>query len=258
MDNYFTMPKVISALRKKGIGVVGTSRFQVNWPPKILKNIQQPDANFNDFYYCVDEYGTLIARWMDNGLVFVVSTLHHVGNIIKRARKRRRKTIKNKKHVDIVWGKNACQEIFIPTLIDDYNHWMGGVDVADQRIAYYHILLQCLRTWLPMFLQIMSMIRSNSYIVYRSFHRNKSMSHKKFSLKIIEYLMAQAYETHVPYDPTRSFSDMRSSNRNFEISPAPKHVCKKRPRHKTTTTSCSDLLKIPRSEKSNRGASMFR
>ena len=102
MDNYFTMPKVISALRKKGIGVVGTSRFQVNWPPNVLKNIQQPDANFNDFYYCVDEYGTLIARWMDNGLVFVVSTLHHVGNIIKRARKRPRKTIKNKKHVDIV------------------------------------------------------------------------------------------------------------------------------------------------------------
>ena len=27
MDNYFTLPQVISALRKKGIGVVGTSRF---------------------------------------------------------------------------------------------------------------------------------------------------------------------------------------------------------------------------------------
>ena len=26
----------------------------------------------------------------------------------------------------------------LPKVIDDYSYWMGGVDIADQRISYYH------------------------------------------------------------------------------------------------------------------------
>ena len=29
--------------------------------------------------------------------------------------------------------------IHIPKLVDEYNHWMGGVDIVDQRIVYYHV-----------------------------------------------------------------------------------------------------------------------
>lgn len=107
--------KVISTLRDMGIGVVGTSRFRAGWPCKELR--AYTTAEFNDFIYTIDEHGTLVARWMDNGLVF---------------------------------------------LIDDYNHWMGGVDISDQRIAYYHPNLRCLRNWIPIFIQIVSIIRSNS------------------------------------------------------------------------------------------------
>jgi len=57
-------------------------------------------SNFNDFFWPVNEHGTLIARWVDNGLAF---------------------------------------------LIDDYNHWMGGVDVVDQQVSYYHPNLCCRR-----------------------------------------------------------------------------------------------------------------
>ena len=45
----------------------------------------------------IDEYGSLIARWMDNGLVFLVSTVHRVGKEKLRVRKRPRITSKNKK-----------------------------------------------------------------------------------------------------------------------------------------------------------------
>ena len=74
---------------------------------------------------------------MDNGLVFCVSIINMPGEIIKRTRKRPRKTKLNSRHVDAIFGKNGKAEIFIPTLIDDYNHKMGGVDLVDQRIAYY-------------------------------------------------------------------------------------------------------------------------
>ena len=92
----------------------------------------------------IDEYGTLVAKWMDNGLVLCVSTLHQVGKSICMKRKRPRITVKNKNHVSKVWGNSSIANIFIPQMIDDYNHWMGGVDLSNQRIAYYHPNLICI------------------------------------------------------------------------------------------------------------------
>ena len=102
--------------------------------------------------------------------------------------KKPRKTPKNEKHVDLVWGNNGRQKIKIPTVIDDYNHWMGGVDLADQRISYYHPNLRSYRNWIPMFLQIISLVRNNSYLVYRA-NTEKPMSYKEFTLNMVETLL---------------------------------------------------------------------
>ena len=95
MDNYFTRPKVIKSLRDNNIGVVGTSRLSRGWPSKELKAVSD-DADFNDFFYEVDDDGTVCARWMDNGLVFIVSTCHKVGKTVERLRRRPRLTKKTK------------------------------------------------------------------------------------------------------------------------------------------------------------------
>eukprot|EP00957_Ditylum_brightwellii_P129074 9845600-Ditylum_brightwellii.AAC.1 len=68
VDNYFNVPKVIAALFEMNIRVVGTSHFRKAWPPKELQNITQQEANFNDFFWCVGEFGTLLGCWMDNGM----------------------------------------------------------------------------------------------------------------------------------------------------------------------------------------------
>ena len=39
MDNYFTRPKVIFELRKLNIGIVGTAQYQRDWPPEVLKKV---------------------------------------------------------------------------------------------------------------------------------------------------------------------------------------------------------------------------
>ena len=178
MDNYFTLPGAISKLRELGIGIVGTARFRRNWPPTKLKEIKQENSNFNDFYYQYDEFGTLCARWMDNGLVFCVSTIHKVGGTVKTCRKRPHIMCKNSNHVKKVWGDDSKKDIYIPKLIDNYNHWMGGVDLSDQRIAYYHPNLCSRKNWIPMFVQIMSIVRNNAYIVHREYFKNEALSHK--------------------------------------------------------------------------------
>ena len=74
--------------------------------------MNQPDAAFNDFYYYYNNFGTLVAYWMDTGLVFYVSTVHKMGEIVMRLKKKPRKTVKNKGHVDIVWKEKSTAEFF--------------------------------------------------------------------------------------------------------------------------------------------------
>eukprot|EP00957_Ditylum_brightwellii_P171349 13044129-Ditylum_brightwellii.AAC.1 len=81
-----------------GIGVVGTSHIRKGRLPKNLRAITQQQAKFNDFYWCIDEFGTLLGRWLHNHMVFCISTVHKVGGMAERARRRSRITVLNKKH----------------------------------------------------------------------------------------------------------------------------------------------------------------
>ena len=76
-------------------------------------------------------------------------------------------TLKNKNHVDTFWGENGKANVKRPTLIDDYNHWMGGFDLSDQRISYYHPDIRCRRNWVPICIQLLSIIRNNSFLVMK-------------------------------------------------------------------------------------------
>ena len=95
--------------------------------------------------------------------------MHTVGTIIQKNRRRPKVTLLNRTHVSKIWGTHPRTNIFIPKLVDDYNHWMGGVDIADQRIAYYHPSFQFRRTWMPIFIQLLSIIRTNSYVIQKKF-----------------------------------------------------------------------------------------
>ena len=52
----------------------------------------------------------------------------------------------------IFFGTEGQKMIWIPKIIDDYNHKTGGVDLVDQRIAYYQPNEQCHRNLIPIFI----------------------------------------------------------------------------------------------------------
>ena len=74
MDNYFTWQKVVTGLTSLGVGCVGTSRPERNWPPKELKSIEDP--RFNTLYTLPDKGGFLSCRWIDNNVVTMVTNVH--------------------------------------------------------------------------------------------------------------------------------------------------------------------------------------
>eukprot|EP00957_Ditylum_brightwellii_P076489 5813562-Ditylum_brightwellii.AAC.1 len=97
---------------------------------------------------------------MDNYLALVVLTIHHVGSSVKVNRRRPHLILKNKRHVSQVWGRKPRTDIYIPLLIHYYNQWMGGVDLIDQNNSYYMPNFCCHRNWIPMFTQILAMIKN--------------------------------------------------------------------------------------------------
>eukprot|EP00977_Amphora_coffeiformis_P024269 scaffold15276_cov88-Amphora_coffeaeformis.AAC.1 len=107
-----------------GIGCVGTSRFECGWPPKEFRDIK--DDRFNTLYTMVDKGKFLMARWIDNNQVTMVTNVHRGDEKIARTRRKPRENSTNKGHLRAVWGDGYTREIEIPGMIDDYNHWMLG------------------------------------------------------------------------------------------------------------------------------------
>ena len=75
---------------------------------------------------------------------------------------------------------------------------MGGVDVVDQKIAYYHLNLCCLQNWIPFFIQIISMVRNNAYVIYWDHFKTNTITHSTFTLEMIKAFMKKAYQYYLP------------------------------------------------------------
>lgn len=148
MDNYFTTSSAVRVLHDLGIGCIGTARGRKGWPPKELRNVK--DERFNTVYTCVDDEGILVYRWIDSNVVHMISTIHDRTDTVPKERRKPRTTLTNKNHVESVWKDRSSVKITIPQVIDDYNHWMLGVDLADQYMAYYSPNLRYRRTWMPL------------------------------------------------------------------------------------------------------------
>ena len=58
------------------------------------------------------------------------------------------------------------KEIKIPKVINDYNHWMGGVDKANQLISNFWPNLRYRRVWLPIMFYAINVLQINTYIVH--------------------------------------------------------------------------------------------
>jgi hypothetical protein len=187
MDNFFTTPKVIESLREQRVGVVGTARRRRGWNP--FDDVRD-EKEFNSLYLINDRRNFLIARWIDNSEVLMVSTVHTGELVVDSHRKRPRETQYNRDHVRALFGNDGEKTIEIPKIIDDYNNWMGGVDLANQLISQYKPQFRCRRTWVPLFLQAQDIVRMNSYVAAKALGYQKE--HKQWVCSWIEELNNRA------------------------------------------------------------------
>ena len=108
-------------------------------------------------------------RWVDNNIVKMVFNVHMGAKdeSVMKPRKKSRINDSNRKHVPLVCGDDHVVTTKIPQIINNYNHWMLGVDLVDQFIVYYQPKIRCRQTWMPLFLHGADIIRVNSYVCTR-------------------------------------------------------------------------------------------
>ena len=68
-------------------------------------------------------------------------------------------------------------------MIDDYNHHMGGVDIADQRRGYYCTQLTTCRNWMPLFFWLLDTVIVNSYLLCKA--ADLKMAYNDFRLQLV-------------------------------------------------------------------------
>ena len=112
-----------------------------------------------------------------------------------RSRRRPRLTSTNGAKICSVFGNSPTKQLPIPNIIDDYNHFMGGCDIADQLHESYRTLIKSHRTWHCLLRWLLDVSLSNSHISQRTKMpglcgaNGKVGGHKDFRLSVATELM---------------------------------------------------------------------
>jgi hypothetical protein len=144
-DNLFGNPKLFSLLQSLGIGACGTARRQVTKP--VFGDIDDWKAAWGTLRSIVVPT-TLVSVWQDSNKVGFCTTIHNGTEWVVRNRKRPKgistSAAITKQPFYMFTLPIGCKEPYehtrllpIPSAIDDYNHHMGGVDIADQLRASF-------------------------------------------------------------------------------------------------------------------------
>ncbi|CAG8594768.1 12855_t:CDS:2, partial [Ambispora leptoticha] len=142
--NYFSSVSLFQHLRQNNIGACGTVRRNASRFPKELK---------------------------DNGPVTMLSTIHGlVGEEweVIQERRRPRQTSTNAAKVREMFGSESKKRLKIFKIVDDYNHYMNSVDLADQLRSYYNTQKISRRNWMPLFFWLLDTAIINVYLIAKT------------------------------------------------------------------------------------------
>jgi len=151
MDNYFTSIPLFIELRACQFGAMGTTRPHKEFPTglKELKEKFSIKLEWNTLIAKVVD-NTLCLAWQDNNIVLALSNIYTVNrteDFREKVRKRSIKTSINRQIMRQIFADELTKSLSIPCFIDDYNQYMGGVDLVNQFKESYKTHRPTLRTW---------------------------------------------------------------------------------------------------------------
>ena len=155
-DNLFTSINLVKHLKAEGIWALGTIRSsRLAGADKLLKSKKVlVAAGRGSIEYRVNANSNIaLVRWLDNGLVQLVSSFVGIGN----GNPVKRWSAKEKKKIDV-----PC-----PQIVHEYNKHMGGVDLCDMLMALYRIKLRTRKWYTHIVYYCIGVAIVNGWLLYR-------------------------------------------------------------------------------------------
>ena len=150
-DNFFTSVKLMQVLLDDKILACGTVRSNRKYLPTNLKKDKDMKRGDSDFR---EANGIYALKWMDNKSVLLLSTITDPRETAFTERREKAKKEKTK--------------VTCPTLVGDYNTYMGGVDLMDQKKVSYEVDRRSrIKYYLRPFHDILDIAINNAYILYQ-------------------------------------------------------------------------------------------
>ena len=173
-DNYYTSPELLEELLYRNTLSCGTVRVNRRGLPKSVSTAKLKPGQ------CAfrRKDAMLALRWCDKRPVYMLSTMHSA--------------------TEVFTGKNDFRTgnpIYKPKVIVDYTRKMGGVDVSDQLMGYYHFLRKSIKWWRKLWVHELNMLLMNSFILNNKF--GKKMTHIAYREHLAAYLLQSALQRNV-------------------------------------------------------------
>ena len=182
MDNLFTSVKFVKHLKEMAIWCVGTIRAnRLAGAAQLLKSKKEleKEGRGSMDYRCDANSNIVILRWLDNGLVQLVSAHSgiDVGDDVQRWSGKDKKVI----------------EVPCPNVVHDYNKHMGGVDLCDMMMSLYRIRI-CTKKWyMHLVYYCIGVSVVNAWLLYRRHSKQNQLPKKELlNLKDFQYRIATA------------------------------------------------------------------
>ena len=164
VDNYYSSVNLCCQLLDENTYMTGTLRNKrKNNPVEVASKKLRPGESVHRFL----DNGVCVLKWCDKREVLVISSEH------------------GPEPTDCASARGVKRK---PNIIVKYNKEMGGIDRADQFLAYYPLERKTLRWYLKVGLHIFHLMANNSWVLYKRFH----VDSRKMPLKAFRELIAQS------------------------------------------------------------------
>ena len=120
-DNFYTSPALFTDLQLRGFEACGTVRINRRGLPESIRTVRLQKGEVHSIQTS-DDHNILALKWRDKRDVTLLSTYHDDSMIEKRRRTRA--------------AEDGVEVIQKPTMVEDYNQHMGGVDKSELYITF--------------------------------------------------------------------------------------------------------------------------
>ena len=153
-DNYYTSPALFTDLLTKGFGACGTV-----WVDRRGVPIEMRQALARGEIITAKAGPLLALKWMDKWGVTMLSSIHDGSHVLKQRRSR-------------------VAQVRKPSMIEQYNQYMRGVDKCNQLLSYYRFPHRTVKWWRRAFFHLLDIAVVQAYILYRqSPQNNRHLTH---------------------------------------------------------------------------------